>query len=104
MRILPWVALAEGVGGLSAWLTREGMAELDALRQPPLTPPRAVFPVVWAALYALILYVFCLPAVVEEFAATGRWLLAVTIAMGVALFFVYDVLLGRLMARWPAKV
>ena len=40
MRILPWVALAEGVGGLSAWLTREGMAELDALRQPPLTPPR----------------------------------------------------------------
>ena len=57
-----------------------------------------------AALYALILYVFCLPAVVEEFAATGRWLLAATIAMGVALFFVYDVLLGRLMARWPAKV
>ena len=56
-----------------------------------------------AALYALILYVFCLPAVVEEFAATGRWLLAATIAMGVALFFVYDVLLGRLMARWPAK-
>lgn len=54
MRILPWVALAEGVGGLSAWLTREGMAELDALRQPPLTPPRAVFPVVWAALYALM--------------------------------------------------
>ena len=45
-----------------------------------------------------------LPAVVEEFAATGRWLLAATIAMGVALFFVYDVLLGRLMARWPAKV
>ena len=39
-----------------------------------------------------------------EFAATGRWLLAATIAMGVALFFVYDVLLGRLMARWPAKV
>ena len=30
--------------------------------------------------------------------------LAATIAMGVALFFVYDVLLGRLMARWPAKV
>ena len=54
LRILPWVALAEGVGGLSAWLTRDGMAELDALRQPPLTPPRAVFPVVWAALYALM--------------------------------------------------
>ena len=32
----------------------------------------------------------------DRFAATGRWLLAATIAMGVALFFVYDVLLGRL--------
>lgn len=54
LRVLPWVVLTEGVGGLSAWLTRDGMAELDALRQPPLTPPRAVFPVVWAALYALM--------------------------------------------------
>ena len=41
---------------------------------------------------------------VEQDEATGRWLLAATIAMGVALYFVYDVLLGRLMARWPAKV
>ena len=52
--MLPWVVLTEGVGGLSAWLTREGMAALDALHQPHLTPPRAVFPVVWAALYALM--------------------------------------------------
>ena len=79
---------------------------LDALRSRLLT---LTLKLLWAAvsmaaLYALILYVFCLPAVVEEFAATGRWLLAATIAMGVALFFVYDVLLGRLMARWPAKV
>ena len=79
---------------------------LDALRSRLLS---LTLKLLWAAvsmaaLYALILYVFCLSAVVEEFAATGRWLLAATIAMGVALFFVYDVLLGRLMARWPAKV
>ena len=79
---------------------------LDALRSRLLS---LTLKLLWAAvsmaaLYALILYVFCLPAVVEEFAATGRWLLAATIAMGVALFFVYDVLLGRLIARWPAKV
>ena len=79
---------------------------LDALRSRLLS---LTLKLLWAAvsmaaLYTLILYVFCLPAVVEEFAATGRWLLAATIAMGVALFFVYDVLLGRLMARWPAKV
>ena len=79
---------------------------LDALRSRLLS---LTLKLLWAAvsmaaLYTLIVYVFCLPAVVEEFAATGRWLLAATIAMGVALFFVYDVLLGRLMARWPAKV
>lgn len=74
---------------------------LDALRSRLLS---LTLKLLWAAvsmaaLYALILYVFCLPAVVEEFAATGRWLLAATIAMGVALFFVYDVLLAVL---WPA--
>ena len=78
---------------------------LDALRSRLLS---LTLKLLWAAvsmaaLYALILYVFCLPAVVEEFAATGRWLLAATIAMGVALFFVYDVLLGRLMARRRAS-
>lgn len=56
---------------------------LDALRSRLLS---LTLKLLWAAvsmaaLYALILYVFCLPAVVEEFAATGRWLLAATIAM-----------------------
>ena len=50
---------------------------LDALRSRLLS---LTLKLLWAAasmaaLYALILYVFCLPAVVEEFAATGRWLL-----------------------------
>ncbi len=50
-----WVLLAEGVGALSGWLTREGMKVYEqTVTQPPLSPPSWVFPVVWATLYALM--------------------------------------------------
>ena len=49
-----------------------------------------------AAVYLLLLYVFCVPATVEEFATTARWMLIVMVLLGVALFAVYDVLLKRL--------
>ena len=50
-----WILLAEGVGGLSGWLTREG-ARLysQTIVQPPFSPPAAVFPVVWGILFALM--------------------------------------------------
>lgn len=50
-----WILLSEAVGGLSALLTRRGM-ELYSARivKPPLSPPPAVFPVVWTLLYALM--------------------------------------------------
>ena len=48
-------ALALGVGGLSAYLTREGMKQVyPTLDKPPLTPPGIVFPIVWAVLYLLM--------------------------------------------------
>lgn len=50
-----WILLAEGVGALSGWLTREGTRVYnETIIQPPLSPPSAVFPVVWAILYALM--------------------------------------------------
>ena len=50
-----WILLAEAVGGLSGWLTREGSAAFrDTVIQPPLSPPSWVFPVVWGILYALM--------------------------------------------------
>ena len=50
-----WILLAEGVGGLSGWLTRDGTAVYNAtVAQPPLSPPPLVFPIVWAILYALM--------------------------------------------------
>lgn len=50
-----WILLAEAVGALSGWLTREGtQIYAQTIVKPPLSPPGLVFPVVWTALYALM--------------------------------------------------
>lgn len=55
--ILISILLAEAVGALSGWLTRDGMkAFTDVIAQPPLSPPPLVFPIVWTVLYALMGY------------------------------------------------
>lgn len=41
-------------GGLSAWLTRDGMRRFAALAKPPLSPPPWLFPVVWTLLYLMM--------------------------------------------------
>lgn len=49
------IALAEVVGALSGFLSRNGMeAYSQSIRQPPLSPPMLLFPVVWSILYALM--------------------------------------------------
>ena len=42
------------VGGLSALFTLGSMKDFAALRQPPLSPPGWLFPVVWTILYTLM--------------------------------------------------
>ena len=61
MRIQKWkpyvvcIVLTEAVGTLSGLLTRDGMKTYEAFAaKPALTPPGAVFPVVWSILYALM--------------------------------------------------
>ena len=50
-----WIALSEAVGALSGWLTRDGVQRYaQSVVQPPLSPPRAVFPAVWVLLFALM--------------------------------------------------
>ena len=50
-----WILLAEAVGGLAGWLTREDVKiYTDSIAQPPLSPPALVFPVAWTILYALM--------------------------------------------------
>ena len=43
-------------GGLSAFLSREGMKAFQSLRQPSWAPPMWLFPVVWTLLYLLMGY------------------------------------------------
>lgn len=50
-----WILLSEMVGALAGWLTREGTQIYSlTIRQPPLSPPALVFPIVWGVLYALM--------------------------------------------------
>lgn len=47
--------MSEGVGALSGWLTKDGTALYNAtVAQPPLSPPSAVFPIVWGILFLLM--------------------------------------------------
>lgn len=53
--VVLWVVIAEAVGLLAGLLTREGTQLYSmTVRQPPLSPPEWVFPVVWGILYALM--------------------------------------------------
>ncbi len=50
-----WILLSEAVGGLSGWLSRNGMKQYEeTVAQPPLSPPPLLFPIVWGILYALM--------------------------------------------------
>ena len=48
------IAIALGVGGLSALLTMGNMDLYSEVRQPPLAPPAILFPIVWTVLYVLM--------------------------------------------------
>lgn len=49
------ILVAEGVGALSGWLSRDGAKAYSAtIVQPPLSPPPLAFPVVWGILFALM--------------------------------------------------
>ncbi len=52
---LIFCAAALGVGALAGFLIREALQQsFPLLQKPPLTPPAAVFPVVWGILYLLM--------------------------------------------------
>lgn len=48
------IAIALGVGALSAFLTRNSMDIYSDIVQPPLAPPSILFPIVWTILYILM--------------------------------------------------
>lgn len=50
------IAIPLSVGGLAAWLTRDEIRMFESIRQPPLSPPGWLFPIVWTFLYVLMGY------------------------------------------------
>jgi hypothetical protein len=48
------------------------------------------------AAYAILLYVLCVPQVIQELSAIGHWMLWLLVALGLVLFVIYDLVLGRL--------
>lgn len=79
--------------------------KLETIRRPLLRwgAKLAVAVAATGAMYAVLLYVFCLTQVVEEFAAAAPWLLWVTAALGLVVFAVYDVLLRRFTLLWRRR-
>ena len=53
-KLLLALVIPLGVGGLSAWVTRDAMEQYGLLVQPPLAPPGWIFPVVWGILFVLM--------------------------------------------------
>ncbi len=54
IKSLVLILLPLGVGGVSAALTSNAMANFSELKQPPLSPPGWLFPVAWTILYLLM--------------------------------------------------
>ena len=49
------VAIPLATGALSAWLAKNGMKNFAAsVKQPPLSPPMWLFPIVWTILFLLM--------------------------------------------------
>ena len=87
-----WIGLTEAVGGLSAFLTRKGMDYFMAnVRQPPLSPPEWLFPIVWGILYALLGYgaarVYLTPEGKDRFRALNLFLIQLIVNFFWSLIF-----------------
>jgi len=57
-KLLVSLAVPLAVGGLSALISGGGMDAFESMKQPPLSPPGWLFPVVWTGLYLLMGYVW----------------------------------------------
>lgn len=80
--------------------------QFDAIAPKPLrlAAKLALCAMTMGIMYLLILFVFRLDAAVQEFSDTAPWLFGVTAAMGLLLFYVYDIALARLTAVYLHRV
>ncbi len=53
-KLVPCLILPLAVGGIAAFLTRDGMRLFETVEKPPLSPPGWLFPVAWTILYLMM--------------------------------------------------
>ena len=101
-KLLLCVAIPLAVGGVAAVLTAGGMESFSAMKQPPLSPPGWLFPIVWTILYTFMGIASYLVATADK---TYRARTALTV-YGVQLFFnfLWSIVFFNLGAYWFAFV
>lgn len=52
--LLICIAIPLIVGGVSGFISKDGMSTFEVLNKPPLTPPGWVIPIAWTILYVLM--------------------------------------------------
>lgn len=99
-KLLIYLAIPLAVGGLATLLSG-GMSQFRELRQPPLSPPGWLFPIVWTVLYLLMGYASYRIAVADAPMDSRRQAL---ILYGVQLFlnFLWPILFFGLQWRLAA--
>ncbi|MBR6549471.1 MAG: tryptophan-rich sensory protein [Clostridia bacterium] len=101
-KLLICLAIPLGVGGLSAWLTMDAMSVFEQVKQPPLSPPSLLFPVVWTLLYLLMGFGSYLIARDDR---VGRRTTALTVyGIQLAFNFFWSIWFFNLQAFWFAFV
>ena len=82
-RLILCLAVPLVVGAAAGLLTQNSMETFEALKQPPLSPPGWLFPVVWTALYLLMgisSYLVCVSDAAREEKARALWAYGVQLA------------------------
>ena len=81
-----WIVFSLAAGGLSAWLTRNGLERFETMNKPPLTPPRIVFPIAWSVLLFMIGLGY---AIIREKVADNAARDTATMVFGVQMVFFF---------------
>lgn len=95
------LAIPLAVGGLSAFLTKDGMRAFASLRQPPLSPPGWLFPVVWTILY-LMMGAACYLVWTAEAGKAQRERALTVYGLSLAANFLWPILFFTVRAYFPA--
>lgn len=103
-RLIIAIAIPEAVGGLSALITGNIGEMYRSYKQPPLSPPGIVFPIVWIVLYALMgIASYLIVEEVKGQTAKKREALFFY-GLQLAVNFVWPIIFFRFSAYWVAVV